>query len=493
MMNDSGKSDKPIVPVKGANKEQGRPCPAEHLEGRGLAKGNSGEQTKFWTQGQVDLHDALDRIREVVRRDKDERFTALWHHVYNVNRLRQAYRALKRTASPGVDQVTWHSYGETLEENLKDLSTRLQRGSYKARPVKRVYIPKPDGRERPIGITAIEDKIVQRATVEVLNAVYEEEFLGFSYGFRPGRSQHDALDAVTVGIEQRKIRWVLDADIQGFFDTINHDWMMQFIEHRIADRRVHRHIKKWLNAGVLEDNTWRSNGEGTPQGGVISPLLANIYLHYALDLWVRQWRRCKARGEVIIVRYADDFVVGFQYKDDADNFRPELRERLGKFNLSLNEEKTRLIEFGRFANENRRGRGGGKPGTFNFLGLTHICGKTRRGKFCVLRQTMAKKKRAKLAAVAMELRRRMHHPIRETGPWLKSVLLGHYQYYGVPRNGRALSAFRYYVIKRWRKTLKRRSHKRNRITWSYMERLAQKWLPRPRITHPYPQTRLKTS
>jgi len=439
------------------------------------------------------LHDALNRIRKAARRDKDERFTALWHHVYNVNRLRQAYFALKRHASPGVDNVTWHSYGERLEEHLKDLSARLKRGSYKARPVKRIYIPKPDGRKRPIGITTLEDKIVQRATVEVLGAVYEEEFLGFSYGFRPGRSQHNALDAVTVGIEQRKISWVLDADIQGFFDTIDHDWMMRFIEHRIADRRVHRHIKKWLNAGVLEDDTWRSNEEGTPQGGVISPLLANIYLYYALDLWVQQWRKKTARGQVIIVRYADDFVVGFQYKDDAERFHSELRERLGKFNLSLNEEKTRLIEFGRFADTNRRGRGGGKAETFDFLGFTHICGKTRQGKFCVLRQTMAKKKRAKLAALTKELRRRMHHPIRETGPWLRSVLLGHYQYYGVPRNGRALSAFRYHLLMLWRRVLRRRSHKNNRITWSYMERLAQRWLPRPRITHPYPQTRLKTS
>ena len=493
MTNDSGKSDKPIVPGKDANKRRGGPRQAERLEGRGLAKGNSGEQTRFWTQGQIDLHHALDRIREVARRDKDERYTALWHHVYNVNRLRQAYLALKRDASPGVDNVTWHSYGETLEESLKDLSTRLKRGTYKARPVKRTYIPKPDGRERPIGITALEDKIVQRATVEVLNAVYEEEFLGFSYGFRPGRSQHNALDAVTVGIEQRKISWVLDADIQGFFDAIDHDWMMRFVEHRIADRRVHRHIKKWLNAGVLEDDTWRSNDEGTPQGGVISPLLANIYLYYALDLWVQQWRKNTAGGQVIIVRYADDFVVGFQYKDDAEQFHSELRGRLKKFNLSLNEEKTRLIEFGRFADMNRRGRGDGKAETFDFLGFTHICGKTRRGKFCVVRQTMAKKKRAKLAALAKELRRRMHHPIRETGPWLRSVLLGHYQYYGVPRNSRALSAFRHHLLMLWRRMLRRRSQKNHRITWSYMERLARKWLPAPRIIHPYPHTRLRTS
>ena len=358
MMNDSGKSDKPIVPEKGANKERGRPRCAERVEGRGLAEGNSGEQTRFWTQGQVDLHHAL--------------------------------------------------------------------------------------------------------------------------------------DAVTVGIQQRKIGWVLDADIQGFFDTIDHDWMMQFIEHRIADRRVHRHIKKWLNAGVLEDGTWRGNEEGTPQGGVISPLLANIYLHYALDLWVQSWRRKTARGEVIIVRYADDFAVGFQYKDDAERFHSELRERLGKFNLTLHEEKTRLIEFGRFADENRRGRGGGKPETFDFLGFTHICGKTRHGKFCVLRTTMAKKKRAKLAHLAEMLRKRMHRPIRETGPWLGAVLRGHYQYYGVPRNYRALTTFRHRIIVLWRNVLRRRSQK-HRITWRYMDRLAKRWLPTPRIIHPYPNMRLRTS
>jgi group II intron reverse transcriptase/maturase len=492
-MNDNGKSDKPIVPKKGANKERGRPGSAERLEGRGLAKGNPGEQTRFWTQGQVDLQHALDRIRKAARRDKGLRFTALWHHVYNVNRLRLAYRALKRDAAPGIDGVTWHAYGEDLEENLKDLSGRLQRGAYKARPVQRVYIPKPDGRERPLGITALEDKIVQRAMVQVLNAVYEEDFLGISYGFRPGRSQHNALDAVTVAIEQRPIRWVLDADIQGFFDTMDHDWIMRFVEHRIADRRVQRHIKKWLNAGVLEDDTWRENEQGTPQGGVISPLLANIYLHYALDLWVKQWRKKTARGEVIIVRYADDFVVGFEHKEDAERFHGELRERLKQFNLTLNETKTRLIEFGRIADTNRRRRGDGKPETFNFLGFTHICGKTRQGRFCVLRKTMANKLRAKLAELSQELRRRMHHRIRETGTWLQAVLRGHYQYYGVPRNGRALTAFYRQIRYIWRQMLRRRSDKKHRITWSFMDQLTKQWLPPPRIRHPYPNQRLKTS
>jgi group II intron reverse transcriptase/maturase len=457
-----------------------------------LAKGNPGEQTRFWTQGQVDLPHALERIRAAVRRDGKQRFTALWHHVYNVNRLRYAYQALKRNATPGIDGETWHSYGENLEANLKDLSTRLQRGSYKARPVKRIYIPKPDGRERPIGITALEDKIVQRAVTEVLSAVYEEDFLGFSYGFRPGRGPHDALDAVAVAIEQRPIRWVLDADIQGFFDTIDHEWMMRFVEHRIADRRVHRHIKKWLNAGVLEDETWRETEEGTPQGGVISPLLANIYLHYALDTWAQWWRKHVARGCVIIVRYADDFIVGFQHKEDAEQFHAELRDRLAKFNLTLSEQKTRLLPFGRHADPKRSGDGGGKPGTFNFLGFTHVCGKTRTGTFCVLRRTMAKKKNAKLADLAKQLHMRMHQPIRETGPWLQAVLRGHYQYYGVPRNYKALNAFRHRLIEQWRNVLRRRSQK-HRITWRYMDRLAQRWLPKPRITHPYPTLRLKTS
>ena len=392
-MNGGGKSDRPIVPAKGANKGRGGPRPAERVEGRGLAKGNPGEQTRFWTQGQVDLQHALDRIRNAARKDGNERFTSLWHHIYNVNRLRQAYHALKREASPGVDGQTWRSYGETLEANLKDLSERLARGAYHARPVKRVYIPKADGRERPIGITALEDKIVQRAAVEVLNAVYEEDFLGFSYGFRPGRSQHHALDAVTVGIERRKISWVLDADIRGFFDAMDHDWILRFSEHRIADKRVLRHIKKWLNAGVLEDGVWRETEEGVPQGGSISPLLANVYLHYALDLWAHQWRKRHARGDVIIVRYADDFVVGFQYKEEAEAFLIALRDRLGQFNLELSEAKTRLIAFGRFAVEDNAKRGKGKPETFDFLGFTHICGTTHKGKFCVRRKTMAKKRR----------------------------------------------------------------------------------------------------
>jgi len=489
-MNGDGKSDKPIVPAKDANNRGGNPPPAECLEGRGLTKGNPGEQTRFWTQGQEDLSQALDRIRNAAKEDKQQRFTALWHHVYNANRLRQAYFALKRVASPGADGETWASYGENLEANLHDLSERLRTGGYRARPVTRVYIPKTDGRLRPIGITALEDKIVQRAAVAVLNAVYEVDFKGFSYGFRPGRSQHHALDAVTVAIEQRKVNWVLDADIRGFFDTMDHAWVMRFVEHRIADRRVQRHIQKWLNAGVMEDGQWREAEEGVPQGGSISPLLANLYLHHVLDVWAQSWRDNRARGEVIIVRYADDFIVGFQYKDDAERFHSELRDRLKHYNLELSEEKTRLIEYGRFAASHREERGVGKPETFNFLGFTHICGTTRQGKFCVLRKTMTKKVRAKLKALRVELRKRIHQRVADVGQWLKTVLTGHYQYYGVPRNYRSLHAFRGRIIEMWRHALRRRSDKKHRVTWTRMHQLADQWLPTPRIVHPYPNERL---
>lgn len=490
-MNGGGKSDRPIVPEKGANKAGGKPRAAERLEGRGLAKGNPGEQTRFWTQGQTDLSAALDRIRKAAKEDRKQRFTALWHHVYNVNRLRQAFFALKREATPGVDGRTWREYATALEANLKDLSGRLQRGAYRAQPVKRVYIPKADGRQRPIGISALEDKIVQRATVEVLNAVYETEFLGFSYGFRPGRSQHDALDAVTVAIEQRKVKWVLDADIRGFFDTISHERLVEFVEHRIADRRVVRHIKKWLHAGVLEEDAWRKEEEGVPQGGSISPLLANIYLHYALDQWVHWWRRRYARGEIVVVRYADDFIIGFQYERDARAMYAQLRERLKQSNLELSGDKTRLIEFGRFAETNRAKRGAGKPETFNFLGLVHICGRTRKGKFCVVRRTMGKRLCAKLKELSGEMRRRINQRPAEVGQWLRTVLIGHYRYYGVPRNYRSLHAFRRDIIRRWRNVLRRRSDKKHKVTWDRMQRLADRWLPTPKIVHPYPNERFR--
>jgi group II intron reverse transcriptase/maturase len=353
-----------------------------------------------------------------------------------------------------------------------------------------VYIPKTDGRQRPLGVTALEDKIVQRATVEVLNAIYETDFLGFSYGFRPGRSQHNALDALYTGLLTKKVNWVLDADIRGYFDAIDHGWLVKFVEHRVADRRVVRLIQKWLNAGVLEDGKRTRSEQGTPQGGSASPLLANVYLHYVFDLWVQKWRRTQARGDVIVVRFADDIVAGFQYKSDAVRFRAELAERFSKFGLTLHPDKTRLIEFGPFAAENRRRRGQGKPETFDFLGFTHICWKKRsNGRFTVLRQTMRTRLQAKLREVKTELRRRMHDPVPEVGKWLRSVLLGHMRYYGVPMNSRALQLFRFQVVRLWCRTLRRRSQ-RNRTTWDRMYRLEKRWLPPARIYHPYPLRRL---
>jgi len=437
----------------------------------------------------TDLPNALERIRQAARRDKRMRFTALWHHVCDVERLRGAYYSLKRDAAPGVDGETWHSYGKELEENLLDLSSRLKRGAYRAKPVKRSYIPKPDGRQRPLGVTVLEDKIVQRATVEVLGAIFEVDFAGFSYGFRPGRSQHQALDALYAGIMTRPVSWILDADIRGYFDAIDHEWLMKFIGHRIADKRVHRHIKKWLNAGVLENGVKLSSEEGVPQGGSVSPLLANIYLHYVFDLWASKWRKETARGEVVIIRFCDDFVVGFQYREDAQRFYGDLVERFKRFSLELHNDKTRIIEFGRFAAHNRRRRGEGKPETFNFLGFTHICGKTRGGKFIVCRRTINKRMTAKLKELKQELRRRLHRPVPEVGRWLRSVLLGHYRYYGLPGNSRKLSALRYHLIRLWFKALGRRSQ-RSKIDWQRMNRLINRYIPPIRIMHPNPDLSL---
>jgi group II intron reverse transcriptase/maturase len=459
------------------------------MEGRALVKGNSNQPTRARAQDRQALQQRLERVRQAVCKDRKQRLTTLWHHVHDIRRLREAYFDLERNSAAGVDGETWQHYGETLEENLADLSARLQRGAYHAKPVRRVYIPKADGRERPIGISTLEDKIAQRAAAEVIGAVFELDFKGFSYGFRPGRSQHNALDALTVAIKRRKVSWILDADIRGFFDTLDHEWLMKFVEHRIADQRIVRHLKKWLNAGVLEDGTRTWSEVGTPQGGSISPLLANIYLHYVLDLWVAAWRRTKARGEVIIVRYADDFVAGFQHRDDAEQFQAELKERFRKFKLELHAEKTRLIEFGRFAADNRRKRGERHPESFDFLGFTHSCGRTRKGSFQVVRQTMRKKMGAKLAALKCELRRRMHDPISEVGRWLKAVLTGHYCYYAVPGNGQALWVYRGQLTRLWRYTLRRRSQK-TRLSWARMARIARHWLPYPRIQHPYPEQRL---
>jgi len=496
-MNGGGKSDGPIVPQTPANKggvgrlDQGHPTSplAEQAEGRGPTKGNSLRGPRDRTRCRASLQAALERIRQAAGRDKTLRLTALWHHVYKVEHLRAAYLALSPGATAGVDGQTWREYGEDLEASLQDLSGRLKRGAYRARPVKRVWIPKADGRRRPIGIPTLEDKIVQRATAAVLGAVYEADFLGFSYGFRPGRSAHDALDALSVGLTRCKIGWVLDADIRGFFDSIDHEWLVKFLEHRIADRRVIRHVKKWLGAGVLEDGKRTRTEKGTPQGGSISPLLANVYLHYVFDLWVQQWRQRHARGDVVVVRYADDIVVGFQHRSDAERFLTELRERFAKFNLELHREKTRLIEFGRFAAERRRRRGEGKPETFDFLGFTHACSRTRKGTFAVLRFPMKRRMRAKLKELKQALWRRMHCPVTETGWWLQSVVRGWLRYYAVPRTYRWLSSFRQHVMWLWWWTLRRRGDKR-KLSWARLYRLAARWLPVPRILHPYPDERL---
>ncbi|MFQ5807750.1 MAG: group II intron reverse transcriptase/maturase [Phycisphaerae bacterium] len=462
---------------------------AEQAEGRGPAKGNSLRGRRDRTQCRAPLQAALERIRRAASRDKTLRLTALWHHVYDVERLREEYFALKRSAAPGVDGQTWWQYGQNLESNLQELSGRLKRGAYRARPVKRAWIPKADGRRRPIGIPALEDKIVQRAAASVLGAVYEGDFMGFSYGFRPGRGAHDALDALSVGITRCKISWVLDADIRGFFDAIDHEWLVKFVEHRIADRRVIRHIKKWLRAGVLEDGKRAQVEQGTPQGGSISPLLANVYLHYVFDLWVHQWRQREARGDVIVVRYADDIVMGFQHRSDAERFLGELGQRFARFNLELHPDKTRLIEFGRFAAERRRRRGEHKPETFDFLGFTHACSRTRKGRFAVLRYPIKRQMRAKLKAIKAELWRRMHRPVAETGRWLQSVVSGWLRYYAVPRTYRWLQRFRRHVMWLWWRTLRRRGDKR-KSNWPQVYRLADRWLPVPRIWHPYPEQRL---
>jgi group II intron reverse transcriptase/maturase len=432
---------------------------------------------------------ARERIRQAARKDKEARFTTLYHHVYSIENLREAYFDLKREAAPGVDGETWREYGEQLEAHLDDLSARLQRGAYRAKPVRRVLIPKADGRLRPLGVTALEDKVVQRALVTVLNCIYETDFLGFSYGFRPGRKPHDALDALYVGITRRKVNWVLDADIRGYFDAIDHECLVKFIERRIADQRVIRLIQKWLNAGVLERGEWTRSDIGTPQGGVISPLLANIYLHYAFDLWIHDWRR-QAKGDVIVVRYADDFIVGLQHEGEARRLLIELRERLAAYGLELHPDKTRLIEFGRNADNDRKRNGRGKPDTFDFLGFTHTCGKTRAGRFTVRRLTMRKRIRAKLSEIKRRLRYRWHDPVPEVGKWLASVIRGHVNYYAVPLNFPSVEAFHHQVVWLWKRALSRRSQ-RAHVTWERMRRIARRWLPRVRIVHPWPTARLR--
>lgn len=486
-MHGQGKSDSSIVPGKSQNKVA-EPT-ADAMEGRGLAKENPRGQNASRTQSRSgsDAPSALERIREAAQKDGKQRFTSLLHHVVDPERLRAAFQALKHDAAAGVDGETWQHYAQNLEANLQDLAERLKRGAYQAKPVRRAYIPKADGRQRPLGVPTLEDKLVQRAVVEVLNAIYETDFVGFSYGFRAGRSPHDALDALAVAIQTEEVNWVLDADIRSFFDTLQHDWLVKFIEHRIGDPRIVRLIQKWLNAGVLEDGERIRSELGTVQGGSISPLLANVYLHYVFDLWVWQWRKKQARGVMVVVRFADDFVVGFEHREDAEQFLLELRQRFAQFGLELHPDKTRLLPFGRKPNRDWRSGQGPKPGTFDFLGFTHTCATTRSGQFIVQRRTMRKRMQAKLAEVKEVLRQRMHQTIREQGEYLRSVLRGYDRYHGVPMNHAALQTFRRAVLRLWRHTLHRRSQKY--IKLSRMMQLATVWFPPALICRPYPSLR----
>jgi len=459
---------------------------AESAEGRPLIKENAGQPNTYPTQSGKGVSQGLAGVRKAARENKEMKFTALLHHL-TIDLLRESFYSLKRKAAPGVDGVTWHEYESGIEDRLVDLHGRVHRGAYRAMPSRRVYIEKEDGRQRPLGVAALEDKIVQYAVATILNQIYEEDFLGFSYGFRPGRSQHDALDALSYALLKKKVNYVLDADIKGFFDNLDKSWLVKFIEQRVADPRILRLIQKWLKAGVMEEGKWSEPQTGSPQGSVISPLLANLYLHYCFDLWVNVWRKKRAQGEVVVLRYADDTVLGFQYQTEADRFLRDLRDRLKKFGLELHPDKTRRIEFGRFAEENRKRRGEGKPETFDFLGFTHISGKNRLGRFAVRRLTIRKRMRSKLRAIKQQLRPRMHDPVRQTGAWLRSVVQGYFNYYAVPGNIGSLSLFRDRLLGIWWHTLCRRSQQR--LPWKRMLQLGDRWLPRPRVLHPYPAVR----
>jgi RNA-directed DNA polymerase len=479
-------SDCAVVPVNLSNNEE--QSSAEAGEERARAKENIVQFHTHPTQSGAWVSQGLRGVRRVAEERRKERFTALLHHV-SVDLLRESFLAIKRDASPGVDGVTWEEYETGLEDRLADLHSQVHRGTYRAQASRRVYIPKADGRQRPLGVAALEDKIVQQAVVIILNEMYEVDFRGFSYGFRPGRSPHQALDALSVGLHRKRVNWVLDADIRGFFDQMSHEWTMKFVQHRVADRRILRLIQKWLKAGVSEDGRWSETKLGTPQGAVISPLLANVYLHYVFDLWIEAWRKKVAKGDVIVVRYADDLVVGFERRAEAEQFLKEFRERLAKFGLELHPEKTRLIQFGRFAAQDRERRGQGKPETFTFLGFTHYCGKRRKdGAFIVWRETAKKRLVAKLKEIKVELKRRRHDPIPSVGEWLRRVASGYYQYHAVPGNLPRLHVFRWRLRWVWWRALSRRSQ-RCRISLDRLNRLVDRWIPVAHVLHPYPMQR----
>ncbi len=489
-MNVPGKSDGPIVPMSPANNGAAE-ASAELAEGRGPARRNTDQSNLGRTQNRNHRRSSgLPGVRETARKSRELKFTALLHHV-NVEQLTSSFYQLKKKAAVGIDQVTWHEYEQGLEDRIVDLHGRIHRGAFRAKPSKRVYIEKTDGRKRPLGIPSIEDKIVQHAVRTVLQCIYEEDFIGFSYGFRPQRSQHQALDAMYVAITEKRVNWILDADIEGFFDNIDRDWLIKFIEHRVGDKRIVRLIQKWLNAGIIEETDWSDNGKGTPQGAVLSPLLANVFLHYVFDLWIHQWRKRHAKGDCFVIRYADDFVIGFEHEADARACLESLAERLRKFGLNLHPKKTRLLEFGRGSAAKRKREGRGTCETFDFLGFTHVCGKTRRGKrFALKRITMASRMRRTLAVIKEQLERRRHDPPGQTGRWLASVIRGWQGYHGVPDNFDRLEQFAKAIAKLWRRQLQRRSQRgKSRWPWSRMTRLVRKHLPRPRLTHPRPNVR----
>jgi RNA-directed DNA polymerase len=485
VMHGHEKSHSAIVATKLPNKA-GQPA-AEAVEPRAGTKGNTSQQSTHRAQIRESVSQALERVRNAAMQRKKEKFTALLHHI-SPETLEVAFYALKRRAAPGVDGMTWQEYEADLERRIIDLHGRIHRGAYRPQPSRRTYIPKADGRQRPLAIAALEDKIVQGATVMVLNAIYEEDFLGFSYGFRPRRGAHDALDALAVAITKRKVNYILDADIRSFFDTVSWEWLARFLEHRIGDKRIIRLIQKWLRAGILEDGAVTVSDRGTGQGSVASPLLANIYLHYVFDLWAERWRRHEATGDMIIVRYADDLVLGFQNENDARRFLDAMRARLEEFALSLHPDKTRLIEFGRYAAADRERRGLGKPETFNFLGFTFICGRSRRGSFLLKRKSRRDRVRTKLKEIKVELRQRMHWPIPEQGSWLAQIIRGFFAYHAVPTNIAALGKFRHQVIRHWLRTLRRRSQTDD-TPWTRMKKLAEDFLPKPKILHPWPAVR----
>jgi len=478
-------SDRGVVPMKLPNTEE--QSSTEVVEGRQRPKENDAQSNTSPTQSGERVSQGLSGVRRAAQDSKKERFTALLHHV-TPNLLRTSYEALKKDAAPGVDGVTWREYETGLEDRLADLHSRVHRGAYRAQPSRRVYIPKADGRQRPLGIASLEDKVVQHAVVTVLNEIYETDFRGFSYGFRPGRNPHQALDALNAGLQKKRVNWILDADIKGFFDHVSHEWMMKFLRHRVADNRMLRLIQKWLKAGVSEDGEWSETNMGTPQGAVVSPLLANVYLHYVFDLWVEVWREKVAHGDMIVVRYADDLVAGFQHRADAERFLRDFQERLAKFGLEVQPDKTRLIEFGRFAASDRRKRGEGKPETFTFLGFTHFCGTNTTGRFVVWRHTAAKRMRAKLIAIKLQLRRMMHEPVAHVGAWLKRVVEGYYRYHAVPGNLNTLGRFRERLCRSWRHVLRRRSQRR-KPDWEHLRPIFNRWIPRPRTLHAYPDVR----